>query len=687
MYNNKSQIRGVIVPSIIFFDDDSQIDFELNSVLFKHIFLNGANAILIFNTLDEYFQDDIDNQIKLVKKAYKSTENKIPVMLGVNGDELDDIIHQIEVLGKKFNELNFILSPQSSEKMSSIELKSYFENIFNSISLDNPLFLYNNPIQFAGNEIQPNIISDFIRFPNLRGIIDGSEKISFFKANISLLNDNFSVFCSNASKFSTFLQLIPKDLRKHSGIVSSMGNLVNISSKLYKAALDDNILDIIQIQELLADIRDKIYFKFQKGQRFQGLKYAFFYLYKDLLSINLDDFQKELDKTSKDIIEATVNYLINQKYIYQLYSLGKEELYRLDEIIKIFSDIPILSEQGKIKKIIGPLDGKVNTIYRVNFENSQYIFRFRTSKTFKYENIVKEKLLFPFMGGIATTFSKKIEEFIDSKKGSYIFDKKKQPIIPIANLIYYDETKERVPYIFTIMDYNHGKTLQNVVNEYLREKRSITTPKFLTLFNNLGEILAKLHEIEFDSFYEKIFYIGTNKKKNWFEIINAELEYEIQEAKKFKLEYISEINDYFRDNATLIEEEKNPILIHNDYQANNIIIKDEPGSIRISGLIDFDDWRIGVRALDFVKMDYWTLEYLKKPQLNEAFKQGYVNYNNYIINDEFKKKIELYSLLWLLKMFNEKSALSKTLKQEKYKDLEFISAESYLGEIKKILNL
>jgi len=452
MYNNKSQTRGVIVPSIIFFDDGSQIDFQINSVLFKHIFLNGANAILIFSTINESFQVNIDNQINLIKNAYKSTENKIPIILGVNGDELDGIIDQIEDLGKKFNELNFILSPPSSRKMSSIELKSFFENIFSSLSLDYPLFLYNNPIQFAGNEIEPKIISDFVRFPNLRGIIDGSDKISFFKANISLLNDNFSVFCSNAPKISTFLQLVPKDLRKHSGIVSSMGNLVNISAKLYKAALDDNILDIIQMQELLEDIRDKIYFKFEKGQRFQGLKYAFLYLYKDLLSINLDDFQKDLDKTSKDIIEATVNYLINQKYIYQLYSLSKEELYRLDEIIKIFSDIPILSEQGKIKKIIGPLNGKVNTIYRVNFENSQYIFRFRTSKTFKYENIVKEKLLFPFIGGIATTFSKKIEEIIDSQKGSYIFDKQKQPIIPIANLIYYDETKEKVAYIFTIMD-------------------------------------------------------------------------------------------------------------------------------------------------------------------------------------------------------------------------------------------
>ena len=43
--------------------------------------------------------------------------------------------------------------------------------------------------------------------------------------------------------------------------------------------------------------------------------------------------------------------MLNQKHIHQLYSLDKgEELYQLDDIINIFSGIPILSEQGKIKK-------------------------------------------------------------------------------------------------------------------------------------------------------------------------------------------------------------------------------------------------------------------------------------------------------------------------------------------------
>lgn len=666
-----SQINGVIVPSIIFFDENSQIDFELNSVLFKHIFLNGANAILIFNTIDEYFKDNIDQQIKLIKKAYKSTENKIPLMLGINGEELDDIIEQVEVLGKKFNELNFIFTPKFSEKRNSSELKSYFENILSSLTLDNPIFLYNNPVQFARNEIEPEILRNLVEFPNLKGIIDASDKINFYKANINLLNENFSVLCSNPAKFSTFLQLIPKNKRKYSGIVPSLGNLVNLGAKLFKAALEDNILEIIQIQELINDIRDKIYFKSEKGQRFFGLKYAFLYLYRDLLSINLDDYHFDLDNTSKDVIEATVNYLINQKHIYQLFSINKEEIYRLDEIINLFSYIPILNEQGKIKKITGPLHGRFNTNYRVNFEDSQFLFRFRTSESFLYENIVKEKLLFPFLGDLNPNSFKKIDQIIKSQKGSYIFNKQKPPKVPIGNLIYYDETKQKIPYIFTIIDYIHGKPMNQIIKQYLEKNQSITTTKFLNLFNNLGEILAKLHEIKFDSFYEKITDIGSKRKKTWFEIINAELEYEIQEAKKSKLENIKEIEDYFMDNMALIEEEIEAVVVHNDYQAQNIIVKDESGIIRINGLIDFDDWRIGVRALDFVKFNLQTLNPLGEIKLKEAFFDSYARYWNHTIDKKFEKKIEIYTLLWLLKIYNS----------------EDIKYKPYLFEIKKILDI
>ena len=681
-------INGVIVPSITFYNDKYEISPQLNTTLFKHIVLNGANAILLFSSVEEevIFSKNASQVIKLINLGYKTVGEKIPLILGIRGNEVENIINQIDDFGKKFDKLSFIVAPPSSEKVSIDKLESHFENIIGSLTTKNNIYLYNNPPQVAGNEIKPEITKNLIKFSQLKGIMDAADKINIYKTNSQFLNEEFGVYCSNVAKFSTFLQVIPPELKKFSGIVSSMGNIVNICRKLYDASLENNILELLQMQELIDDIRGKIYFKSEKGKKYYGIMYAFLYFYKDLLGLSLEDYLKDIDQASKKIIEATVNYMLHQKHIDQLFSLDKEEFYQLDEIIKIFSAVPVLSEQGKIKKILGiSLDGTFNKIYRVNFEKSECVFRFRTLKTFPYEQIIKEKLLFPLLAGLNPTFFKKIEEIIKTPKGNYFFDDQKPSIIPVANLVHYDETKQIIPFIFTVMDYIHGKPLDFLIEHYLKENRSITSSKFLNLFEKIGEILAKLHEVKFDSFYKKITHIGARKKKNWVEVFNSELDAEIEVAKKNKIDFHKEILDYFSDNAALIEAENEPVLLHNDFQANNIIIRDDMGSIQINGLIDFDNWRIGPRAIDFVKFNYWLNQSLNKSELSEKFNNGYSNYSNYKFNNDFNKKLEIYTLLWLIKNYNDEINKKVKINHEIAVSTQKTSSDLYLSEIKKIV--
>ncbi len=672
-----TSITGIIVPSITFFNEDFEINTEFTSVLFRHIVLNGANAILLFETEGEgiFFPEKIEKKVKLIKLAYETTEEKVPIIVGVSGNDVEDIIQQIEDLGKKFNKLSFVISPPNKEKVLPNEIKSYFEKLLSSVSPNNNIYVYNNPIQFNGNEITREIINDLIKFSNLKGIIDATDKIKNYKDFIQLLTKNFGVYCSNVVKFSTFLQLIPLELRKYSGLVSSTGNLVNICAKLYNAALEENILEQLKMQERLDDIRGRLYYKAEKGKKFIGLKYAFLYLYKDLLQIKVEDFYQnfELDESTRNIIEATVNYLINRKRIYQLYSL-KTEFYQLKDVINLFSSIDVLIKQGKIKKIIGPFDGKINTIYRVNFENSQLTFRFRTSKSHQYENFIKEKVLFPLLDGTLNPYSSKFKEkisgIIKTEKGSYVFKKENPPIIPVGNLIYYDETKKVVPYLFTVQDYIQGKTLDNLLKQYASENRVVDTPKFETMFKNLGKFLGILHEINFDSFYEDISEVGKDNKKSWQEIFNKKLNSEIQEAKRNKLDDIQDVENYFKENESLIEEEFEPVLLHNDFQCQNIIVQDDFGVIRINGLIDFDDFCIGVRARDFVQINYLTLQPLNENSLTNAFYRGYKKYHS--IDKDFMKRIEIYSLFWLLKLQNLETRLKKKSDRKPFSFFSFL---------------
>ena len=74
--------------------------------------------------------------------------------------------------------------------------------------------------------------------------------------------------------------------------------------------------------------------------------------------------------------------------------------------------------------------------------------------------------------------------------------------------------------------------------------------------------------------------------------------------------------------------------------------------MHINGLINFDKWRIGVRAQDFIKLEHITLNPLKMPEFNQAFYQGYGNFYKETSSKDFKKKIEIYKLKWLLEEFN-----------------------------------
>ncbi len=588
-----------------------------------------------------------------------------------------------------------MLSPPISEKKTTDTIKSYFENILGSVNPKNQIYLINNPLRFAGNEIEPDLLQNLMEFTNLKGLNDSFYNIKKCKSYIQLLNKNFSVICGLEENFQSFFQLIPLNQRIYSGIVSSISNLGNMCSKLYKYALEDNILELLKIQEHINDIRHKIYEVKSNEIREQiGLKYAFLHLYKDLISSIKNDryyideiLETQVDPISKERIEATVNYLLNQKQIYKLYFISKKDLYRFDEIIDIFSKIDVLVEQGKVKKIKGPYIVDINTLYRVKFENSQLVFRFCTNQSFQFENSIKEKLLYPFLDKKLNPndieLRQKVKEILNTRSGTYLFTKENPPIIPVSNLIYYDETKEIIPYIFSVQDYIRGKPLFQLINQYINEGKNLSIKKFLDLFSNLGDHLGHLHEVKFNCFYKNINNIGENMKISYIDVLENEFEEKIEAAKKNKIDFADEIRAFFRDNRVLIEDETEYVLLHNDFKSQNIIVKDELGSIKINGIVDFDKWCIGSRAQDFIKIDYWILKPLNNPLFYSSFYDTYSKF--YTIDSDFKKKIELYKLFWLLDEYNFESELIRKSDQMNITRMPSTLLENYLFEIKTII--
>ncbi|MFX1556803.1 MAG: hypothetical protein ACFFC9_06080, partial [Promethearchaeota archaeon] len=104
-----------------------------------------------------------------------------------------------------------------------------------------------------------------------------------------------------------------------------------------------------------------------------------------------------------------------------------------------------------------------------------------------------------------------------------------------------------------------------------------------------------------------------------------------------------------------------------------------------NGIIDFDEWAIGVRALDFVKMELITFKLLNNENLKNKFYETYSK--SYRIDKDFKKKIELYCIYSLLRDYNNEMLKSRNIEHIKLSEKFKTRANYYLNEIKQILEI
>ncbi len=380
------------------------------------------------------------------------------------------------------------------------------------------------------------------------------------------------------------------------------------------------------------------------------------------------EFQRTVEKFTKYRIDVSLHYLLNLNYIDKLYPIGKE-LFNFTELKDKFSNLNDIDDLGVLKRIKGPY-GRIHkntTIYRMKF-NQDLVIRYYDSFPLSEFNVCKEKIIYPFLDGTLNKDSAElrthIKNIISRVKGNYIFDLNKQPIVPVPNLIYFDESKTLFPCNYTIQEYIPGKPFFYYKNRIQIENLDLEIPKLTQFFKNIGKLLAKIHDIRFDHFVEDVCNIGTKSNgKSWYEIINAELEHILTEAKKNKINIIKDVKDYIKDNQSLIDDEIEPVAVHNNFQGQNLIIKDEPTKIQINGVLNFENWRVGVRAMDFASFDYMSLRMFRISELKHAFFSGYEKYYKKPIDEDFLKKIEIYKLFFFLKEFN-KNPINSSFKRD-----------------------
>ncbi len=384
----------------------------------------------------------------------------------------------------------------------------------------------------------------------------------------------------------------------------------------------------------------------------------------------------------------------------QAMTIGKtkatlEEIDALVAPAKTRAGIPASARPTQCK---GPFDGKINSIYRLTYDSTSgpvtFIFRARISEAFRYESIVKEKILFPILDGTVDLhggdkLKGEIGRIIGARTGSHVFSCGKPPAIPVQSLYHYDETCERIPYLFSVMDFLTGISMyeymetRRVKNKRVKDIPAPVAKVLKDAFANVGEAMARIHAIEFPAFYDAITDIGdATREVNWKQLFTARLAKLMDEAARWPTikMFLPDFRRYFKESMELIPEHDTPILFHNDFQPQNFIIDEQSG--KVMGYIDFDNWQVGVKEQEFVKLQYWGLRELD-PAFEKAFLDVYKKHHR--VDKDFLARVDIYKANWLLLVtVFEMTKIAKN-EQNAAVDKRFPAIETYIGEIKRII--
>lgn len=202
----------------------------------------------------------------------------------------------------------------------------------------------------------------------------------------------------------------------------------------------------------------------------------------------------------------------------------------------------------------------------------------------------------------------------------------------VRTILHYDWSMTDLPYPFFLFEWIEGAVLWE--------------QPFSDRYQEAGKLLAGVHKVRFEHFYENILTIH-HVPRSWRDHLRVCLNRELARA-EFTLpaRLIERLNGL--DMSKL--EPGRPCLIHNDFSGANIIV-DTAGKPHV---IDWDNWVVDCPELDLVKMKYWTAvgsegRLMHRAELFEAFLEGYRSASDLALDEG---RLRAYEYLWLLRCFN-----------------------------------
>ena len=166
----KNIFKGTGIALITPFNDDKSVDFVALERIVNHVISGGADFLVALGTTSEAPTLTAEEKKQVVNAILKANAKRLPVLLGMGGNNTQNVIDQIKA--QDFTGIDGILSVVPYyNKPNQRGMKAHFEAIADASPV--PVILYNVPGR-VGVNLQASTCVELAQHPNIVAVKEAS---------------------------------------------------------------------------------------------------------------------------------------------------------------------------------------------------------------------------------------------------------------------------------------------------------------------------------------------------------------------------------------------------------------------------------------------------------------------------------------------------------------------------------
>lgn len=212
--------NGIITPIVTPFNDDETqtINYQATDQLIDYLIKNGVNGIFPLGSNGEFNVLTIKERNEFASHVINYVNHRVPVYVGTGACSSNEAVY----LSRKAEELGAdalsVITPYFF-KLRDEDIYDYYKQIAESVKI--PIILYNIPGN-TQNNINPKVLDQLARIPNVAGIKDSSGNTESIDAYLKVVqkHENLHFLIGSDSKISYAFE------RGATGAIAGTSNLL-----------------------------------------------------------------------------------------------------------------------------------------------------------------------------------------------------------------------------------------------------------------------------------------------------------------------------------------------------------------------------------------------------------------------------------------------------------------------------